>query len=128
MAIAERIVTKPVFDCDATVSEFDLVYVSANGTLKKAKSDNPATMPAIGWVERKLSSTKCNISRDLLIGGLTGVVNQTSDYVSEDVAGAVQDAPPVATGTVMQKVGKGIGTTKIYGQVDSTNYVIRNGD
>lgn len=128
MAIAEQVFIHPVFDCDAGVGEFDLVYVSSTGVLKKAQSDDLATMPAIGWVSKKISDTKCQLSRDLLVDDLTGVVNKKSYYVSEDVAGAVQDTEPVATGAVMQKVGTGIGTTKIYGQVDATNYVIRNGD
>lgn len=128
MAVAQQLEINPVFDCDTTVEEFDLVYVSAAGVLKKAKADSPSTMPAIGWVEKKLSDTKCQISRDLLISGLTGVTNKAKYYVSEGVAGAVQEDVPTDTGTVMQKVGQGIGTTKIYGQVDSTNYVIRNGD
>lgn len=113
------------FDCDTTVEEQDLVYVDTNGIMRKAQANSRSTMPAIGWVTRKLSAGRCEISDFALIKDLAGVVQGAAYFVSEDVAGAIQDQPPEDTGFVLQKVGVGLSSDKLLGQIDPSNIVIR---
>jgi hypothetical protein len=125
MAVANQRIDEKYFDRVPGVELYDLVYVGADGKLDKAQADSIDTMPAIGWVI-EVRNTKCRISADPLITGLSGIVNKAVYFVSTDTAGAIQDSPPDETSHVMQKVGFGLGEDKIYGTVDPTNYVIRS--
>jgi hypothetical protein len=112
--------------CDTSVEVGDYVYIRPDEVLDKAKGDSIATMPAIGKVTKKISSTECEISDDLIDQDYTGIMAKQSIFISDTVAGQIQSFPPTMSGHVSQNVGIGLSSTKIKVKIDPSNILIRS--
>lgn len=125
MAVSTPKIRSEVYDCDPLVDREDLVYIAADGLLKRARADDPTTMPAIGWVTRKIGTNRCKITQFRLLEGYEGIESNRNYFVSTTDAGQIQAEPPQDPGHVLQKVGRGVGTDKILLYIDPTSYVVR---
>ena len=128
MAVSNQIVPPSsltdVHDCNSSVEVEDLVYIDSLGILRKAKADDPSTMPAIGIVSQKISPTKCFIAKSFTALTYTGVTPRDVFFVSETNAGEVQDTVPSTPGRVWQNVGMGLNSNKIHISVDLTGVIL----
>ena len=103
-----------LFECSFDVAIGDLVYASSvGGLLEKARSDSASTMPAIGIVMSKYDAVHCTIDVNLIMEGLSGVLNNTTYFVSDSVAGGVVSSPITIAGRLLQPVAVGVGSTKM---------------
>jgi len=119
--------TLPEFDCLAGVAEGDYVYVDdADNTVKKAKADSMATMPAFGKVVEKISSTRCTVDDNFIEEGLSGVLTKTKYYISKDIAGTSTINGPTAAGHILQPVAFGVSTTQLLVKVDPLRITVRS--
>ena len=127
-----RVVTVqlPDLEVDCTLSTVvgDAVYIAGNNLVAPAKADSQATMPAIGVVQQKLTSTTCKVRRlgeTTIFSGLTPGANYR---VSETVAGAITKDPPPAPGAlpvfVYQSVGWGVSSTNFAVDPDPSDRIV----
>lgn len=90
-------------------------------TVKKAKADNIATLPAIGFVETPISGYSFGyIVLDGVLGGLdwSAYMGGTPLYVSPNSAGGLTNIPP-ADPNYIQQVGVVLDTSRIQIKIDS---------
>jgi len=118
--------TDAIFDCDTNVDVGDAVFTSSGGVLRKAKADSITTMPAIGYVTDKPTSSTCKIEMIFMEEGLTGISNNQKYFVSPTVAGELTTSVPIAPGYIMQMVGIGVDGTKRLININPANIVIRS--
>lgn len=108
------------YDCPSTVAVRDVVYLSGAGTVDKARADSAATMPAIGVVLSKPSSTTCVVKAMDSVDGFTGLTADTLQYVSPTTAGALTETAPTTAGQLVQQVGFSRNTTTLVVQLGTT--------
>jgi hypothetical protein len=99
--------------CTVTEQVGDAVFENVSNSVRQANASSPATMPVIGIIIQKLSSTSCIIARSgevTLPGPL--VVGQEY-YASPTVPGQLTTAVPTASGQVAQYVGYAKNTTTL---------------
>jgi hypothetical protein len=106
--------------CDSSVFVGAFVRMDSSGVALNALADSMANSNVIGLVESKQSSTKCTLRLSGKSNELYTGLDPTKDYyLSTTLAGQLQDTPPVASGTVMLKVGQ---------PFSATSFVISKGD
>jgi len=91
----------------------DLMY--ANGALSADVADNgsEATIPAIGMIIAKPTSTTATVKYVGKVGGFTGLTTG-SDYFLGTSGGIILAASlPTAAGSVIQNIGVAVSTTEI---------------
>ncbi len=104
------------YDCPATVSMLDTVYISAANTVDKASAlDN--TKPAIGIVIAKPTPTTATVRWYGEIGGFVGLVSGAT-YFLGTIAGAIADVAPVGLGNIVQRLGVARNTTTLLAMID----------
>lgn len=118
-----NIAEQDIYACGVSVQVNEVVYINASGVLMRAKADSKTTMPAIGIVTEKPSSTTCRIALFKKITTVGGT-NREKLFVSTSSAGQITNVAPSSASHVWQRVGFGLGTTEQVIQIDSTNYVI----
>ena len=91
----------------------ELVYLSANGTVMKAKADSSSTMPSIGMaLEDKTSGQSVSVH---ITGSYENLINNTFSsfgkdlYVSDSVAGAITETAPTSP-SITQRIGESTDT------------------
>jgi len=101
------------------------VYIKAavrmqSGIAYNAQADVLANSNVIGIVESKGSSTLCNIRvLGVTVGDIFTGLDETKEYyLSETVAGGLSVLPPVASGSVVLRIGQ---------PFDSTNMLVIKG-
>lgn len=100
------------------------VYVSGNGTIKKAKADATATTGlfgivydssvaagATGVIATDGSLTATTAQWDVVTGDVGGLVAGTNYYLSDATAGSIAKVPPAASGSNVVRVGKAVSAT-----------------
>ena len=104
----------PEFTCTATEAVGDAVYVSAANTVTQAVCDSATTMPAIGIIQAKPSSTTCYVCFSGIVDGFTGLTPGAIYYVDE-TAGGITATKPTDTDPAYlnQVVGVAISTTEL---------------
>lgn len=112
--------------CNGNVEVGDYVYIRPDGVLDKAQSNSLSTMPAIGKVTKKPTSTECIITDKLIDEDYTGVIPRDNFFISSIEAGELQTDTPVSASYVIQQVGYGLSSDKIWVDIDPTNIVIRS--
>ena len=98
-----------IFACPSGLTVGEVVYVTAANAVDAARSDNPATMPAIGTIISKPTPTTAVVIQRGVVGGYVGLVPGSTLFVSSTVAGGIQTFP----GPDPQQVGMAISTTQI---------------
>ena len=93
------------YNCPSTVSVNDAVYSNGSNSVDRAKADSISTMPALGFVLSKPTSTTAVIQYYGEIGGFIGLTPGVTYYVSDSVIGGITSTVPVAIGSTVQKVG-----------------------
>ncbi len=98
--------------CDASVYAGAAVYL--NGAVAyNALADDAATSNVIGIVERKISSTLCDIRVSGVTPALFVGLDETKDYnLSATVPGGITTVVPTTSGYIWIKLGQPYGTTK----------------
>ena len=98
-------VLENLWNCPTTVSVNDVVYQNGANSVSRALANTNATMPAIGLVISKPTTTTCIIARsgEISYAGLPTV--DASYYVSAVSAGAITTTPPSGANRVVQRVG-----------------------
>lgn len=103
------------FDCPPTVAIGDAVYFSASNTVDKASaaSGGGQTAAAIGVVLSKPTAIRAKVlsagSADVYVGLVPG----SRYFVSPTTAGGLTTTPPVASGEVLQQIGRAATGTKL---------------
>jgi hypothetical protein len=82
----------------------DLVYITGNNTVDKANATSIATVPAIGFVTLKPTTTSCLLTYYGEVAGFAGLIPGAIYYLSTTV-GLMTTTAPSASGDVVQKVG-----------------------
>jgi hypothetical protein len=100
----------------------DAVYESAGvDTVDRANASSTATMPVIGFVIDKPTTTTCTVQ---FIGPIPGFSGLTTDaqYYMDTTNGGITTTPPsgIGSGKVIQKVGIAKSTTLLEVLVDQT--------
>ena len=90
--------------CPATVTLRDVVYQTGTGSVDKAQANATTTMPALGVVRAKPTSTTCIIARSGEVPGYT-LTADNYYYASSTTAGGITLTPPSTSGDVIQQIG-----------------------
>lgn len=106
-------------DCSSDTIVGDAVYVSGNDLVAPAKADSLMTMPALGIVVRKTSSTHCFVRRLAETTVFSGLTPGASYRISELIAGSITSDAPPAPGILPVFVYQSIGWA-----VSPTNFAI----
>lgn len=96
----------------------DVVYVSGNNAVKKARADAVGTKNAVALAMGAIGAgTPGSYQTDGIIGGLTGLVADTVYYLSQTTAGALTAVAPSAVGQYVVRIGIAISTTELELQI-----------
>ena len=95
----------------------DVVYISGADTVALADADDPAKVPAIGVVVAIIDPTNCRVQLQGEVGGFGGLVPNT-DYYLDTAAGGITAAPPIAPGSIVQKIGRARDATTLVVETD----------
>jgi hypothetical protein len=114
-----------IVDCEPVVDVGDYVYLSPSQKADLAKADSITTMPAVGYVKRKLNNNKCLIVQFELEKNLSGLTYKERFFISPVDAGKVTNTAPNATDYVLQCVGEAKSDSERLITIDPTNYIIR---
>ena len=106
-------------DCSSGTVVGDAVYIAGSNLVQPAKANAQATMPAIGLVVSKVSSTHCFVRRLAETTVFSGLIPGDSYRISEITAGAITNVAPPAPGFIPVFVYQSIGWA-----VSSTNFAI----
>lgn len=91
--------------CPTTVAVRDAVYQVSPGNVDKANATTTSTMPVIGVVLSKPTTTSCIIARSGELSGFSGLTGDRLYYASDAVPGGVTLIPPIGANRVVQQVG-----------------------
>lgn len=98
--------------CAANTVLGDAVYVFTDGTLRKANASSINTAKVIGFIDTKQSSTSCTITLSGVITVISGLTPGKAYFLS-DVAGGIQDFPPIGSGNVVTQVGIALSSSQL---------------
>lgn len=98
--------TEATYTCSASLSVGQIVYVSGSNTVDLADNTNINTVPCIGMIISKPTSTSCTIKNTGEVTNLTGIIPGQKYYVGS--GGAITDTPPTTTNTITQIVCVGV--------------------
>ena len=102
---------------ESPVALRDVVYISGADTVALADADDPAKVPAIGVVVAIIDPTNCRVQLQGEVGGFGGLVPNT-DYYLDTAAGGITAAPPIAPGSIVQKIGRARDATTLVVETD----------
>jgi hypothetical protein len=99
--------------CHTSVYVGSAVYIdSVTFELKNGLADAADTSNILGVVEAKTSSTRCNVRLLGATGSIFVGLDVTKEYyLSDTIAGLVQDTAPTLSGHYMLKLGQPLSTT-----------------
>lgn len=97
-------VLENAFDCTATEAVLDVVYQSASNTVRQANATSSLTMPAVGIIISKPTSTTCIIARSGEVPGF-GTLTADATYYVDTTNGVITTTPPSSGNNIVQKVG-----------------------
>lgn len=115
-----------IVDCISTVDIGDYVYISELNIADLADASAKEKMPCVGYVVNKPEDSKAEIVSFYIERGLDGIVNRKNYFISDTVAGAIQEDQPIGKNTVSQVVASGIGTDSILINIDPDSAIINN--
>lgn len=99
------------------ISANDIVYISANDTVSKAKADAEATAHAIGFAEAgALLAAPVSVISNGIISGFSGLTANTRYYLSGATAGGYTASAPTGSGHVLVQVGFALSASKMFAQ------------
>jgi len=101
--------TEVIYNCASGIKKGDVVYISGIDTVDLADNNNLTTVPCIGMVESKPSSTTCKVKNSGEIEGLAFSITPGQKYYL-GTAGGVTTTPPTASNTIVQIIGVGVKT------------------
>ena len=119
-------VSNVVVDCTVNTDVGDYVYISATGIADLADASHKTKMPCIGYVINKPEVNKAEIVSFYIEKELSNILNKKNYFISDTVAGAIQDNQPNGKNSVSQVVAVGIGTNSILINIDPDSAVINN--
>lgn len=92
-----------VYTCSSSVEELDAVYIDSEGVIRRASRDNADTLPVVGFVTTKPTSTTCTIQT---LGHLDGFEDLTpgQTYYLEYNGGITTEVPD-DSGEILYVVG-----------------------
>ncbi len=102
-----------VYTCASTDSVGDAVYLSTADTVALANSGAEATMPAIGLISEKVTSTTCRVRGYGDLSGLSGFTADREYFISTSgsTGSTLTLTAPTTDGQVVQSVGFSRNTT-----------------
>jgi len=101
-----------VYTCTATESIGDAVYISGADNVRQADASSTSTMPAIGIIVAKPSSTQCLVRTKGIVKGLSGLTAGSRYFIST-AAGGITATAPTGSGEVVQYIGVAKSTTEL---------------
>jgi len=119
---AHNVVSTSNYTCPAATAVGDLVYISANDTVARANATSTATMPIVGFVYVKPTSTTCGIKQEGEIGGFSSLTAGTQYFVANSDGGITSTAPS-GSGNVVQRVAIARNTTTLVIRINE-NYTV----
>jgi len=115
-------------DCSLATVVGDAVYITGSSSVAPAMADSKLTMPAIGIVVEKLTSTSCKVRRFGEATVFAGLVAGATYRVSELVPGAITLNPAPLPGIlpifVYQSMGFGVNGSTLAIDPDPSDRVI----
>lgn len=106
------------YSCPAGAAIRDAMALTGADTVDKADSNDPARLPAIGFVKAKPSSTTCTLQYDGEMGGFSGLTPGITYFLDEVTPGAITATAPTASGGNVQAVGFARNPTTLVIDVD----------
>lgn len=94
-----------VYNCPTTVSVGDAVYGTGPDSVDRAQANSISTVPAIGFVLAKPTTTTASVQYFGEVAGFSGLSTGSTYYLSDTVAGGITTTAPSTTGFIVQKVG-----------------------
>lgn len=95
------------------VSARDVVYCSSAGKVSPADANAESTARSIGLaVGAAIADAAVSIQMNGVMAGFTGLTSGAPYYLSE-TAGGITTTPPTTSGSVVQRVGYAVATTKL---------------
>ncbi len=128
MAIAFRKTSgadKVKVSCVDTIEIGDYVYIGSNAVADLADASNKDKMPCVGYVTEKENDTLAIITQFFLETDLSDVENIIY-YISDEVAGSIQDEQPTGNNKVSQVVAQGMGSSSLLISIDPSAAVFNN--
>lgn len=93
-----------LYNCDASISVRDAVYLSASGTCAAADADDATKQPLIGIVASKPTATTAVMQYHGEVGGFVGLTPGATYYLSK-TPGQITAVAPSDPGDIIQRVG-----------------------
>lgn len=110
--------------CPSETVVGDCVFISGAGIVGLAFAASEATMPAYGFVNKKLDPTTCTVVFDGEINCWAGLIADTPYYVSPTTPGKMTPTPPSAAGQVVQQVLHALSDNVGYVTADMNDYYV----
>ena len=95
----------------------DIVYLSDTDTVESGDADDVAKQPVVGFVKDKPTTTTATVKYSGELTGFTGLVAGTTYFLST-TPGQITATPPVALGSIVQRVGFAKNSTTLVIMVD----------
>lgn len=106
------------FNCTATESVNDAVYLFAANDVRRADAASDTTAPSIGIIKSKPTTTTCVIATDGELGGFSGLIAGDIYYLAKGLPGGITNVPITGPG-ISQKLGEARNSTTLVLNVDS---------
>jgi hypothetical protein len=105
--------TGNLYTCPSGVNVADAVYSTGPDTIDQANASSSSTIPVIGFVSSKPTSTSAIIQYSGEVSGFVGLVPGDTYYLSLTAGQVTNDVSSYITGEVVQKVGFAKDTTTL---------------
>jgi len=117
---------RTLWDCPSTVAVGDAVYQTGNNAVDKADNGSIATMPCVGIVYAKPSTTTCLVTRQGIVNGYPPFTFTVKEIYYVGVAGGlvVGAGIPTAPGAIVHEVGFAKNDTALVVALDADHIVL----
>lgn len=92
------------YTCPSGVAVRDAVYISAANTVDSARANSASTLPVVGVVVSKPTSTTAVVRMSGEVDGFSALTPNATYFLSASVAGAITATAPTTHGTDYQQV------------------------
>ena len=106
------VVETTLYNCSVSVQLLDAVFIDAADSVDRANSSSISTMPVIGIVTEKPTSTTCKVQRNGAIAGFSGLTVKEAVFVDTS-DGGISTTIPIASNAIKQKIGIAKDTNEI---------------
>jgi hypothetical protein len=125
-----NVLSSAPFACSPTLEVGEFVYLEGEDLIGPADANSLATMPCIGVVFEKPTETTATLQYIGDVGGFTGLIPDTTYYISTSVPGQIQSSLPAALpgqSAVLQRIGSARNSTTLILSLDATDFVVLEG-